>query len=642
MQGFDFFPKTHSELSERTLSGALISLFSVLFVLWAGCHQLAECVRLRRSDRLVPQAGDSSEPLTLHLDLHFASLPCSEILIELTDAGGKEQLTFTDSLLKLRTDGEGKPIGMPAQLDFDARVAVGLRLSRFMHALHDALVGVLAFSLKAGCVRDYSQPCPDHWSLQQNGLPALLGRHRCEAPSWYFGQCNRASDFDGYTPEDKAEWSVGCQANWPCFNDAPRSNATGSPNAVEPVGESAFDVATARQIGGRMLARLNDAVANADIPSEEQGPPDFADIAAALRQDGDALRTMVDLAPVAVRAEVRPQLLTALAAIEVGERKARDETARHAALLRAAAMAAASSAAAAWRVAIRPTEALISRLNGMHAEDNASRHHAYESLRANLIAVLDEAREITQDESQATTLVTSIKEMIRAVDGLTGGAIGEDRRALELELEDRLSTMLHALGVMRDGRDGEGCALFGSIIMPHVAGNLRVVPAHSTAMEQNADVLGLLPSFSLRHALYFNVSHTIRHLSFGKFFPGKVHPLDGVEKTHLPGPAEVRYLLKVVACAYRSLSGEVTNSSLFSVTEHVRNLHWDSGPGSLPGVYFAYDISGQKVELTEHRGAGLLRGIARVCALVGGVFTVAGIIDSIVYRGVKSSLGKQS
>ena len=62
----------------------------------------------------------------------------------------------------------------------------------------------------------------------------------------------------------------------------------------------------------------------------------------------------------------------------------------------------------------------------------------------------------------------------------------------------------------------------------------------------------------------------------------------------------------------------------------------------MPGVYFAYDISGQKVELTEHRGAGLLRGIARVCALVGGVFTVAGIIDSIVYRGVKSSLGKQS
>ena len=112
--------------------------------------------------------------------------------------------------------------------------------------------------------------------------------------------------------------------------------------------------------------------------------------------------------------------------------------------------------------------------------------------------------------------------------------------------------MLHALGVMRDGRDGEGCALFGSIIMPHVAGkgsagmstailtwttgptnppnlptagagNLRVVPAHSTAMEQNADVLGLLPSFSLRHALYFNVSHTVRprllRLAIGKVCP---------------------------------------------------------------------------------------------------------------------------
>jgi hypothetical protein len=32
----------------------------------------------------------------------------------------------------------------------------------------------------------------------------------------------------------------------------------------------------------------------------------------------------------------------------------------------------------------------------------------------------------------------------------------------------------------------------------------------------------------------------VRHLSFGDYFPGKQYPLDGVQKLHMPGAAEVR------------------------------------------------------------------------------------------------------
>jgi hypothetical protein len=129
----------------------------------------------------------------------------------------------------------------------------------------------------------------------------------------------------------------------------------------------------------------------------------------------------------------------------------------------------------------------------------------------------------------------------------------------------------------------------------------------------------------------------------GAFFPGKLHPLDGVSKATGSGAAEMRYLLKVVPCAHTALDGTVTPSSLFSVTEHTRQVQWRAGSrSSLPGVLLQYDIVGQKVVLTERRGAGLLRAVARVCALVGGVFTVAGIVDSLVYQSVKHSLGKQS
>eukprot|EP00962_Isochrysis_galbana_P056654 scaffold28704_cov101-Isochrysis_galbana.AAC.1 len=405
MKALDVFPKTRAELSERTLSGALISIASLLFICWAAVHEIWDCWRVVTDNRLVPQFTDThAGALTVNLDLHFPSLPCSEVLVELTDASGREQLKFGDTLSKLRTNADGDAIGLPSKLDFRARAALGLRLSRFMHALHDALVGVLAFSLKAGCARDYSQPCPDRWVEQRDGIASMLGRHRCEAPSWYFGACSRLSDFDVYTPEDKAEWSLGCQANWPCLDD-PGNGTSASPEAEPPT----FDVPAAREIARRMLTRLQEAI---DAGGGADPLSDVAAVVAAVKADGLELKSRVERATLDVRAAVRPAVLTAFTAVEVGERKARDEAVRHDALVRAAARAqaavaaaaanvsnvtagedtngaaaqnsaraadaathsaaaaaAAAASSAAWRVAIRPTEALVARLQGMGGEE---------------------------------------------------------------------------------------------------------------------------------------------------------------------------------------------------------------------------------------------------------------------------------
>ena len=50
----------------------------------------------------------------------------------------------------------------------------------------------------------------------------------------------------------------------------------------------------------------------------------------------------------------------------------------------------------------------------------------------------------------------------------------------------------------------------------------------------------------------------------------------------------------------------------------------------MPGVFFTYDI-GMVVQFTEQRGASLPQATARFCALVGGVFTVAGIVDKMIF-----------
>ena len=72
--------------------------------------------------------------LSINMDLHFPALACSELSIDVRDSTGTEALTFRNSVSKLRTTSAGAPIGMPELLDFTERVALGMRLHRFMHA----------------------------------------------------------------------------------------------------------------------------------------------------------------------------------------------------------------------------------------------------------------------------------------------------------------------------------------------------------------------------------------------------------------------------------------------------------------------------------------------------------------------------
>ena len=93
------------------------------------------------------------------------------------------------------------------------------------------------------------------------------------------------------------------------------------------------------------------------------------------------------------------------------------------------------------------------------------------------------------------------------------------------------------------GGNGEGCSLSGSVQVPRVPATLRIVPARRV----DEGRLSYLPDLHVRHALYFNVSHTVRHLSFGTYFPGQHNQLDQTSKVFQNGTAEVRYLIQVSA-----------------------------------------------------------------------------------------------
>lgn len=59
-----------------------------------------------------------------------------------------------------------------------------------------------------------------------------------------------------------------------------------------------------------------------------------------------------------------------------------------------------------------------------------------------------------------------------------------------------------------------------------------------------------------------------------------------------------------------------------------------------PQARFSYDLSPMHVEVKE-QSVAFYHFLTSVCAIIGGVFTVLGLMDSVVYHGITAMGGKQ-
>lgn len=193
-------------------------------------------------------------------------------------------------------------------------------------------------------------------------------------------------------------------------------------------------------------------------------------------------------------------------------------------------------------------------------------------------------------------------------------------------------------------QEGEGCHLWGTIAVNKVAGNFHFAPGKSF-QQGHMHVHDLHPFGTDK----FDLSHTINKLSFGADIPGVSNPLDGVtvdQRTDAMAQGQTgmfQYFLKVVPSAYTDIRNHTIYSNQYSVTEHFKGSNIEQGR-NLPGVFFFYDLSAIKVVYAEERSS-FVHFLTGVCAIVGGVFTVSGILDSFVYHGErvirkKMELGK--
>jgi len=194
--------------------------------------------------------------------------------------------------------------------------------------------------------------------------------------------------------------------------------------------------------------------------------------------------------------------------------------------------------------------------------------------------------------------------------------------------------------------DGEGCNLFGTMEVARVTGSFNIAP--TSTVRRAASAVRMLQQGGYPHAemQHFNVTHHIKRLSFGTDFPGLQNPLDDMW-TYSPGGAAVsRYFLKVVPTTYEFLDGHTVHTNQFSTTQYFKPLDLAATKAMMPRVSFTFELTPLKVEKKEQRAGTFLRFVTRSAAVVGGLFTVAGILDSAWYHSskhlIKARLNKAS
>ncbi|KAA0162143.1 hypothetical protein FNF31_03378 [Cafeteria roenbergensis] len=182
-----------------------------------------------------------------------------------------------------------------------------------------------------------------------------------------------------------------------------------------------------------------------------------------------------------------------------------------------------------------------------------------------------------------------------------------------------------------EGDSKDGCNVYGFVMVPAVAGQLHFAPASE---------IGALHDriFDLRGWTHsrWNSTHQINKLSFGPFFAGRTNPLDGVARSSAEQGMIWNYYVKVVPTDFSPLGGTPVQSHQYSVTDHSRVL----GPSSrsLPGVHFSYDVSPIKVRIAEERHSfgHFLVGLS---AIIGGVYTIAQLLDGAIYSAFRRRIG---
>jgi hypothetical protein len=183
---------------------------------------------------------------------------------------------------------------------------------------------------------------------------------------------------------------------------------------------------------------------------------------------------------------------------------------------------------------------------------------------------------------------------------------------------------------------GEGCTVSGKMTVNKVAGNFHIAHGESIVRDGRH-----IHQFNPTMAAKYNISHTINSLSFGdKYQNMPPNPLDKTRKITPDNTGLFQYFIKVIPTIYTNERGRQIFTNQYTVTDRFRPLELPKIDANgipqhieaiLPGIFFIFELSPFMIEASRTR-VPLLHFVTKVCAIVGGVFSVMGVMDSIFHR----------
>lgn len=139
----------------------------------------------------------------------------------------------------------------------------------------------------------------------------------------------------------------------------------------------------------------------------------------------------------------------------------------------------------------------------------------------------------------------------------------------------------------------------------------------------------------------YDFAHEINEISFGskirkissKNIRSSFNPLKDRSKVDGNSLESHEYVMRVVPTTYEDIGGTklVAYQYTYAYRSHISFGH---GGRVIPALWFKYDLNPITVRYHETRPP-LYHFLTTVCAIVGGTFTVAGIIDSCIFSATE-------
>jgi len=183
-------------------------------------------------------------------------------------------------------------------------------------------------------------------------------------------------------------------------------------------------------------------------------------------------------------------------------------------------------------------------------------------------------------------------------------------------------------------KEHPGCMVSGYVLVNRVPGNFHL-EARSKTHNLNAAMT--------------NLSHVVNHLSFGTplrkdvrkkiaRFPQftETMPLDGNVYVNRDFHQSHHHYSKVVSTHYEMSSMLSSHSTIlgYQMLTQSQIMHYDEM--DVPEARFSYDLSPMAV-IVQNKGRRWYDFITSLCAIIGGTFTVVGIVDAVLHKLIKGS-----